>query len=412
MDRYFLADYPQPEDIRNKIAGSGIPEFREVNGHIHTPYSFSSFNDMDEIFRMAGEESIAVLGINDFFVTHGYESFYKESLKNRIFPLFNIEFTGLMKSEREKGIRINDPNNPGRIYFSGKGLDYPFNPGFLNRIKLNSVIKESQSQMKAMIAKLNSLIGEVNPSLKLSYDTIRNDFAREMVRERHLAKAVRVLAEKNFSNPDERNQFLVKLYGGNKTTTANSDTALLENEIRSNLLKSGGRAFVEENEAAFLDIGRIIRIILSSGGIPCYPVLLDDASGKFTEYESDPGKLYKSLTDLKVGCIELIPGRNDISVLREFVKFFHDKNFIIIFGTEHNTPGLSPLTVVARGGVPLDGDLKTIAWEGACVTAAHQYLRARGMQGYILPNGMPSFEQKKELAYLGRLIIEFFLTNN
>jgi len=412
VDKHFLADYPQPEDIRKKIAGSELPEFREVNGHIHTPFSFSSFNDMDEIFRMAREESIAVLGINDFFVTHGYESFYKESLKNRIFPLFNIEFTGLMKYEKEKGLRINDPNNPGRIYFSGKGLDYPFSPGLLNRIKLSSVVRESQLQMKAMIAKLNSLIGDVNPSLKLSYDEIRDDFAREMVRERHLAKAVRALAEKNYSNPEERNQFLSKLYGGNKTVTCNGNPEQLENEIRSNLLKSGGRAFVEENEAAFLDIRKIIKIILKSGGIPCYPVLLDDASGKFTEFEADPGKLYNSLTDLKVGCIELIPGRNDISVLREFVKFFHEKNFIILFGTEHNTPGLFPLTVKARGGEPLGKDLKSIAWEGACVTAAHQYLRAKGMQGYILASGMPSFEQKKELAYLGRLIIEFFLSNN
>ena len=347
-----------------------------------------------------------------FFVTHGYESFYKQSLKNRIFPLFNIEFTGLMKSEKANGTRINDPNNPGRIYFSGKGLDYPFNPGFLNRIKLNSVIRESQSQMKAMITKLNKLITDVNPSLKLSYDEIRNDFAREMVRERHLAKAVRVLAEKKYSDPGERNQFLAKLYGENKTVTGNGDHAQLENEIRSNLLKSGGRAFVEENEAAFLDIGRIIKIILNSGGIPCYPVLLDDAKGRFTEFESDPSKLHKALTELRVGCIELIPGRNDISILREFVEFFHEKNFIILFGTEHYTPGLFPLTVVARGGVPLDNDLKTIAWEGACITAAHQYLRAKGMQGYILANGMPSFEQKKELSYLGRLIIEFFLTNN
>lgn len=412
MDKHFLADYPPPEEIRKKITGSGIPDFREVNGHIHTPFSFSSFSDMEEIFRMAREESIAVLGINDFFVTHGFEPFYRESLKNRIFPLFNIEFTGLMKSEREKGIRINDPNNPGRIYFSGKGLDYPFNPGFLNRIKLNSVIKESQSQIKAMIAKLNSLIREVNPSLKLSYDEIRSNLAMEMVRERHLAKAVRILAEKSYSNPDARIEFLSKLYGGNKPATGNGNPSLLENEIRSKLLKSGGRAFVEENEAAFLDTGRIIRIILSSGGIPCYPVLLDDASGRFTEFESDPGKLYKSLTDLKVGCIELIPGRNDISVLRKFVKFFHEKNFVILFGTEHNTPGLFPLTVKARGGEALGNDLKSIAWEGACVTAAHQYLRAKGMQGYILASGMPSFEQKKELTYLGRLIIEFFLSNN
>ena len=82
---------------------------------------------------MASEEKIAVLGINDFYVTDGYDSFHKGCIENKIFPLFNIEFIGLLKEEQKKGIRINDPNNPGRIYFSGKGLDYPFHTGFMLR---------------------------------------------------------------------------------------------------------------------------------------------------------------------------------------------------------------------------------------------------------------------------------------
>ena len=77
------------------------------------------------------------------------------SEEHRYFPLFNIEFIGLLKDEQKKGIRINDPNNPGRIYFSGKGLDYPFQSGWLQKRQLKSVIKESQIQIKAMIAKLN-----------------------------------------------------------------------------------------------------------------------------------------------------------------------------------------------------------------------------------------------------------------
>jgi hypothetical protein len=71
-----------------------------------------------------------------------------------------------------------------------------------------------------------------------------------------------------------------------------------------------------------------------------------------------------------------------------------------------------PLTVSARGSEPLDDELKKIGWESVCVIAAHQYLRALGMQGYILPDGTPSINQKRELTLLGRLIIEFFLTNN
>lgn len=389
--------------------GISLPDYREVNCHIHTPYSFSAFSDMDSVFKLAEKEKIALLGINDFYVTDGYDAFHKGCLANKIFPLFNIEFIGLLKEEQQKGIRLNDPNNPGRIYFSGKGLDYPFHTGFILRKQLKSVIRESQNQIKAMISKLNLLIRKENPTLSLSYETIKKNYAHDLVRERHIAKALRILALESFTTPEEQLQFLEKLYGGKKSKPGLSNDAALENEIRSNLLKSGGAAFVEEDENSFLELKKIIRIIVKAGGIPCYPVLLDDPSGKFTEFEADPEKLYKSLTLLGIECIELIPGRNDFSIFKKFVEFFHGKGFIITFGTEHNTPEMIPLTVSTRGSVPLDSSLKKIGWEGACIIAAHQYLRADGRQGYVLPDGTHSAKQKNDLTKLGQLVIEYYL---
>lgn len=407
--KYFLSGFPSPEKLVNEIRGSYMPDYREVNGHIHTPYSFSAFDKLETALRMAESEKIAVLGINDFFVTDGYEDFHNGCLAHNIFPLFNIEFIGLLKEEQNKGIRINDPNNPGRVYFSGKGLDYPFNTGFFQKLQLNGVIRESQQQMKAMIAKLNTLIAKEDPSITLSYEDIKKNFAQELVRERHIARALRVKAEKYHPDPVKQLIFIEKLYGGKKSKAGMDQAAILENEIRTNLLKSGGAAFVEEDEKAFLDLNKIIRIIVKAGGIPCYPVLLDDPSGNLTEFESDQEKLYNSLKKLGVECIELIPGRNDISILRDFVHFFHEKGFIITFGTEHNTPEMKPLKVEARGSGDLDDYLKGIAWEGACVIAAHQYLRADGRQGYVLPDGTHSIKQKRELASLGRYVIEYYL---
>jgi hypothetical protein len=90
--------------------------------------------------------------------------------------------------------------------------------------------------------------------------------------------------------------------------------------------------------------------------------------------------------------------------------FFHERNFLVTLGTEHNTPEMVPLTVTARGSEKIDDEMKLIAWESVCVIAAHQYLRAKGMQGYVLPDVTPSVDQKRELALLGRLVIEFFLS--
>jgi hypothetical protein len=407
----FLSAFPAIDVLKKTMNGSAFPELREVNGHIHTPYSFSAFSDLKTAFSMAREEKIAVLGINDFYVADGYDAFHSGCLENKIFPLFNIEFIGLMKEEQNNGVRINDPNNPGRIYFSGKGLDYPFQTGWIQRRQLKRVIKESQVQMKAMIAKLNSLMEPENPSLILSYEGIRKRYAHDLVRERHIAKALRILAEESFNTADDQIGFLETLYGGRKSKTGLENPAAIENEIRSNLLKSGGAAFVEENESSFLELGKIIKIIHGAGGIPCYPVLLDDPSGKCTEFEADPEKLYKTLSGIGVGCIELIPGRNDLSILKNFVEFFHGKGFIITFGTEHNTPEMIPLTVTARGSVPLDDSLKKIAWEGTCIIAAHQYLRAHGRQGYVLPDGTNSIKQKSDLVTMGQLVIEYYLNN-
>jgi hypothetical protein len=260
-----------------------------------------------------------------------------------------------------------------------------------------------------MIIKLNGLINAANPSLKITYEGVKERFAEELVRERHLAKAVRILTAENYDTPEEQLKFIESLYGSKKSKAGVQNSAALENEIRSNLLKAGGAAFVAEEESSFLELRKIIRIIHETGGIPCYPVLLDDPSGRFTEFEADKDRLYTSLSGLGVGCIELIPGRNDLAILKPFVEFFDSKGFVILLGTEHNTPEMSPLTVTARGGQPLDDSLKKIAWDGACVVAAHQYLRAHRRQGYVLSDGRLSNDQKHSLAKLGQMVIEYYL---
>lgn len=405
----FLNNLPDFEILTKEMLKISLPEYREANCHVQTPYSYSAFSDFESMFRMAEQEKIALLGINDLLVTDGYDSFHKGCIRNNIFPLFNLGFIGLLKEEQKKGIRLNDPENPGRVFFTGKGLDYPFHTGFMLRKQLKDVTRENQSQVKLMIIKLNLLIKAVEPSLGLTYEIIKRKYAHDLVREHHISKALRILAVENFPDPENQISFLEKLYAGKKSIVGVSDYPVLEKEISSNLFERGGGAFVEENESSILELEKIIRIIIKAGGIPCYPVLLDDPEGNLTEFERDPDQLFTSLNNLGIECIELIPGRNDSSILKKFVEFFHEKGFLITFGTGHNTPEMIPLTVTTRGSLPLDESLKKIGWEGSCVIAAHQYLRADGRQGYVLPDGSHSAKQKKELIRLGQLIIEYYL---
>ncbi len=126
MTSYLLKDFPGKDELIFEFESMPEPEIPQVNGHIHTPYSFSSFFNMSQIFDQALEENVRVLGINDFFMADGYNDFYELAHDNKIFPMFNIEIVGLLKKEQYKNFRINDPNNPGRTYISGKGLDFPF----------------------------------------------------------------------------------------------------------------------------------------------------------------------------------------------------------------------------------------------------------------------------------------------
>jgi len=373
-----------------------------VNAHIHTPYSFSSFTGLEQAFEMAVNEGIKVLGINDFYVTDGYDEFAALARKNHIFPLFNIEAIALSKELQDQGIRVNDPGNPGRTYICGKGLNYPSKIQGKCREMLESVKAESQRQMVEMLEKLNAWLKETGVDLIFTYDEVRRRFARQLVRERHIAQALRTAIFEHYPDDAQRKNALQKMYGGTAVGVDIHHTAALENELRNNLLKAGKKAFVPEDEKAFLSIEQVCEIIHHAGGIPCYPVLLDDAAGKITEYEANREKLYQNLIDVNIHCIELIPQRNRLEIMEPFVRFFYEKGFVVTFGTEHNAPGLIPLTPCCSGNTPLTHFLRQVNYEGACVIAAHQYLQAQGNNN---EKGKDLLAWRNEMTKLGDTVI-------
>lgn len=406
---YFLSDYPGKNELLHWWQNRQKDIVYKVNCHIHTPYSFSAFENIRQALDMAVKEDISILGINDFFVADGYDEFYETALLNQVFPEFNIEFIGLLADEQQRGIKVNDPSNPGRTYFSGKGLNYPFHVSPDNLQKLNQVKDESQNQVREMLARTNDLLKACNAPFIFEFTQLKTDFAKELVRERHIAKAIRVKINECFPSESERLEFLNALYAGKEQKADLNNNILLEEEIRGNLLKAGGAAYVRENEKAFLPVHEIIEIIVDAGGIPCYPVLLDNKKGEFTGFEEDFNKLADRLSGLGVGCVELIPGRNRFENLLKFVNVMENRGFLILFGTEHNTPQMMPLTVKASDKV-LDSSLERVAYEGACVVAAHQYLKAKGEEGFTEKSGLARLSEKNEFIRIGKAVVEKFLS--
>ena len=380
----------------------------EINGHIHTPHSFSAFSEIEQAFHLAKKEGVSILGINDFYTTDGYDEFAALAEKHTIFPLFNIEFMALQNDLQEAGVRVNDPNNPGRTYFSGKGLRQPAKMSEASFKKIKDLQEESNRQTYEMVKKLNAFLVENNIDIQFDPTELQNRLAKNLFRERHIAQAIRIAAFEKEETDLGRATLLNKIFLGKEIKSAIDDVAGLENEIRGNLLKAGGAAFVAEDPKAFLSLDEVIEIIIDAGGIPCYPVLLDFGNGNFTDYEADKEKLLQELIKNDVYSIELIPGRNDYKILKDFVTFFHKNGFVITFGSEHNTPQLDPMKITCKGKVELDDELKNINYDGAAVVAAHQYLIANGKEGYL--NGKEAkTEQKEHFIELGKAIITHFL---
>ncbi len=404
-----FANYPGKQALLDELKKNGGQKVLLVNGHFHTPFSFSAFTEIEQPFKLAEAEGVQVLGINDFYTTDGYAEFAELALKYKIFPLFNIEFMSLQKDLQEANVRVNDPANPGRTYFSGKGLTSPLVLSGEQLSLLEQVQHESNVQTAEMVKKLNELLAELNAGFSFDFDDLKAKYAKNMLRERHIAKALRIAINEKFITPEEKKAFYTQVFSGKDVKSKLTDIAGLENEIRGNLLKTGGRAFVPEDPKAFLSLEQVKDIIITAGGIPCYPVLLDDAKGNFTDYEGNFVKLYETLRSKGVYSLELIPGRNTFAVLKNFVTFFRSKNFLITFGTEHNTPQLDPVKVSCSGGVELDEELEQIGFEGACIIAAHQYLIAKGEQGYLDADGAAKLKQYDSFVELGQAVINHFI---
>lgn len=395
-----------------KVSKENDHIIQNINGHIHTPYSFSAFENINQAVKLAVKENVKILGINDFFVADGFKEFKKICEAHNIYPLFNIEFIGLIQDFQDKGIRVNDPGNPGRVYFSGKGLHHTFNLAQHLTQKLDDIKKESLKQIEEMVKKADHLFKKNGVDIRLNFNEIKKKYAVNLVRERHIAKAIRIAIHEKVSTDEEKKDILKKIYGGKDSKINIKNNNALENEIRSMLLKAGGAAFVPEEPTAFLPLEEIIEIIINAGGIPCYPVLLDALNGKYTDFESDWENMHQTLTSLNVKCIELIPGRNSLGELEKFSRFFYKKGYIILYGTEHNTPELIPLTVSCSGNIPLSDELIKISYESTCVVAAHQFLLSNGDQGYIDQEGKARYLEREKFIALGKEVLRQYFRLN
>ena len=381
-----------PDALRAFAAQGLTPAARpRVNAHVHLPPNFSAFTTTRQAVELADAQGVRVLGASNYYDYSVYGELATLAAQCGVFPLFGLEIIALVEGLVEAGVKVNDPGNPGKYYLCGKAITR-FDPMPEEARALLQTIRDADSARMALLAgRLADVFDGAGLATGLDAEAIKDRIVARhgsprgtvYLQERHVAQAFQEVLFERVAD-DDRASFLARLYGvmpkaepGNAVGT--------QNEIRSQLLKSGKPAFVPET---FVDFDHAYRLVLALGGLPCYPTLADGAT-PITEYEASPEALIADLQARNIVCAEFVPNRNTPIVLSRYVHAMRRAGLFVTAGTEHNTLELLPIAPTCLGGEPIPEDVQDIFWEGACVLAAHQYLGLMGRSGFVDGAGVP-----------------------
>jgi hypothetical protein len=363
-----------------------------VNAHVHLPPNFSAFESVEQAVNLAAEQGLAALGISNYYDYEVYGDFVRCARHKGIFPLFGTEIICMDGALRDAGIKINDPGNPGKFYFCGKGITR-FDEMTPEAARLIDVIRRNDStRMAQMVAQMERLFAERGLRTSIDEQAVVEMIVRRhgsdrrtvYLQERHISQAFQeALFEK--VRPEERIERLNRILGAKTTASHPADFVGIQNDIRSHLMKAGKPGFVEET---FVDFGDAYRLVLELGGIPCYPTVADGAS-PMCQFEQSPDKLIAEIKGRNIHAAEWIPVRNTIGVLREYAQSMRAAGLAITAGTEHNTLDLIQFDPFCKDG-PVPDDVRVLFWEGACVVAGHQFLTLHGECGFVDGAGNPN----------------------
>jgi predicted metal-dependent phosphoesterase TrpH len=391
----FLKGLGTPKALASR-AGAGRPASArlKVNSHIHLPPNFSAFQTVAAAIELSAAQGVRVLGVSNYYDYEVYGDFVEGARRAGIFPLFGLEIICLIDGLVKKGVKINDPGNPGKMYVCGKGITR-FAPFSAEANRLLGIIRHNDgTRMREVIDKLSEVLAERGLPIRLNETDLidmvakRHHCPRERIhlQERHVCQAFQ---EAIFANvpADERMETLTRALGLTSPPKFGPEDAVkIQNEIRAQLMKAGKPAYVAET---FVSFEEAYRLILELGGIPAYPTLADGAT-PICPFEAPVEKLIAEIKDRGFTCAEFIPIRNTPEVLGQYVRAMRTAGLIVTAGTEHNTLDLLPIEPACLNGAPIPEDLREIFWEGACVVAAHEFLTLHGECGFVDAQGAPN----------------------
>ena len=354
---------------------------RGTNSHIHTSESFSVFRSPTEAVWQAAREGLAVLGINDHYTIAGHEEFRRACEIAGIAAVFSLEAVAMDRDAEAQGVLLNDPDNPGRVYLSGKGVTR-IPPDFSTEMQSLARMRAAlERRNREITAKVAVLFEERMHADGPTWESVRGLTPRGNATERHVARATLArLREWAATHDVPLSEAITKCCGA--APPPGADDAALQIFLRAKLLKAGAPCFVREYEEAFVSVAELRRIFLAYGSIPTYPIL----GNPVTSGERDIEALLDRLEAAGFYAVEVIPHRNTRERLAEIVSTARDRWWPVFNGTEHNTAEAKPIL----DPFALDPEFEPWFRESTALLLGHQRRIAQGEPGFVDLEGRPT----------------------
>ena len=311
----------------------------DINMHCHTFFSFNAYGySPTSLVWLAKKNGWKMVGMVDFDVLDGIDEFLQACEIGEVRGTAGIETRVFIPefSNRE----INSPGEPGVAYhmgigFSGTKVTSPATP-ILKDLRNRAV---HRNQM--VIQRVNSILQPVT----IDYETDVLPLSPSATpTERHIVLAYIRAVEKEILNltsfwseklqmtPDEITGLL-------------TDSAKLQNQVRSKLMKRGGPGYVMPTPNTFPSVEEFHNLILECGALPCFAWLDGTSKG-----EEDIDELLELMIDKGVVTVNIIPDRNwnipddtqrqkKVKNLNEFINLAQKLDLPINVGTEMNSYG-------------------------------------------------------------------------
>ena len=380
--------------VRLKALSEGVKESpREItnggiNLHIHTNESFSVFRSVTEAVWHAYRGGIEYFGINDHYTTAGYDEFGKACDIAAIKAGFGMEIKTMDEEAFRKGIRVNDPENPGRVYLIAKGITRSLKKEGKTYRTLHSMQAAIRERNTKIAANLKRYAGEKGYHIDFTYDDAKALTPHGNASERHVIQAFCEKIDLLKDDTLERKEIYQDLVGSNFEEDLIEDVSELQSLVRSSLIRSGKPCFVPEDRAAFSSVEEVIDIFREFGAVPTYSVMAEP----ITPEEKDIEALLKKVKGRGLFAFDFLEFRTGEKRAKEVIDIATHYGFPVFIGTEHNMKKMLPMI----GEIGKNPQFYDYLRKSADFVIGHQLLSELCDFGYIDSEGMPRISDLKE----------------